>query len=173
MTRKSTRRVLSHSLLRLLVRSHRSLIRLLRSVRFARELRCAHSFPRSLTHSEAHGKEIYAYELNASISYIFNPLCSGPRDRSSIYAKRSLFRPRHGLSSDFLRHCRHTRSSRLPHSRDRGLQRGAVDAARQLPRRSRRPTCPETRRRVPSGSRNVSSFSTAHGNHPFGEKQQV
>ena len=40
---KSTRRVLGHSLVRSLVRSHRSLIRLLRTGRFARALRCAHS----------------------------------------------------------------------------------------------------------------------------------
>merc|ERR1711951_261612 len=51
MTMKSTRRVLGHSLLRSLVRSHRSLIRLLRTARFARALRCAHLFARSLTHS--------------------------------------------------------------------------------------------------------------------------
>ena len=48
---KSTRRVLGHSLLRSLVRPHRSLIRLLRTARFAHALRCAHSFARSLTHS--------------------------------------------------------------------------------------------------------------------------
>ena len=35
----------------LLARSHRSLICLLRTARFARALRCAHSFPGSLTHS--------------------------------------------------------------------------------------------------------------------------
>ena len=40
---KSTRRVLGHSLFRLLVRSHHSLIRLLRTGCFARALRCAHS----------------------------------------------------------------------------------------------------------------------------------
>ena len=51
MTMKSTRRVLGHSLLRLLVRSHCSLILFLSTARFARELRCAHSFARSLTHS--------------------------------------------------------------------------------------------------------------------------
>ena len=38
--------VLGHSLVRSLVRSHRSLVRLLRT---ARALRCAHSFARSLT----------------------------------------------------------------------------------------------------------------------------
>ena len=41
--------VLGHSLVRSLVRSHRSLPRLLRTARFARALRCAHSFARSLT----------------------------------------------------------------------------------------------------------------------------
>ena len=51
MTMKSTRRVLGHSLLRSLVRLHRSLIRLLRTARFARALRCAHSLARSLTRS--------------------------------------------------------------------------------------------------------------------------
>ena len=48
---KSTRWVLGHSLVRSLVCSHHSLIRLLRTARFARALRCAHSFARSLTHS--------------------------------------------------------------------------------------------------------------------------
>ena len=51
MTMKSTRKVLGHSLLRSLIRSHRSLIRLLRTARFARALRCTHSFARSLTRS--------------------------------------------------------------------------------------------------------------------------
>ena len=41
--------VLGHSLVRSLVRSHRSLVRLLRTARFARALRCAHLFARSLT----------------------------------------------------------------------------------------------------------------------------
>ena len=41
--------VLGHSLIHSLVRSHRSLIRMLRTARFARALRCAHSFARSLT----------------------------------------------------------------------------------------------------------------------------
>ena len=50
---KSTRRVLGHSLLRLLFRLHHSLIRLLRTARFARALRCAHSFVRSLTRFHA------------------------------------------------------------------------------------------------------------------------
>ena len=42
--------VMGHSLVRSLVCSHRSLTRLLRTVRFARALRCAHLFARSLTH---------------------------------------------------------------------------------------------------------------------------
>ena len=41
--------VLGHSLVRSLVRSHRSLVRLLRTASFARALHCAHSFARSLT----------------------------------------------------------------------------------------------------------------------------
>ena len=53
-TMKSTLRVLDHSPLCLLVRSHRSLIRLLRTVR---AIRCAHSFARSIAHSGPHGKE--------------------------------------------------------------------------------------------------------------------
>ena len=51
--------VLGHSLDRLFVRSHRSLVRLLRTARFARALRCAHSLTRSLAHfahSLARGK---------------------------------------------------------------------------------------------------------------------
>ena len=48
---KSARWVLCNSFIRSLVRSHRSLIRLLHTARFARALRCAHSFARSLTHS--------------------------------------------------------------------------------------------------------------------------
>ena len=74
---KSTRRVLGHLLLRSLVRLYRSLIRLLRTAHFARALRCAHSFARSLTDSGAHGKGIYVCELNASISYTFCPLRRG------------------------------------------------------------------------------------------------
>ena len=49
MTMKSTRRVLGHLLLRLLLLSHRSLICLLRTACFALALRCAHSLARSLT----------------------------------------------------------------------------------------------------------------------------
>ena len=73
MTKKSTHRVLGHSLVRSLVHSHRTLIRFHRTARFACALRCAalRSFVRSLarpfTRSGAHGKEVFVYELNASI----------------------------------------------------------------------------------------------------------
>ena len=77
MTIKSTRRVLGHSLLRSLVRSHRSLIRLIRTARFARALRCSHSFALLLTHSVAHWKEVFVDGMNASILYSFSPLCKG------------------------------------------------------------------------------------------------
>ena len=74
---KSTRRVLGHSLIRSLVRSHCSPIRFLGTASFARALRSAYSFVRSLAHSltrsQARGKEIFFYELNASISYYFGP----------------------------------------------------------------------------------------------------
>ena len=68
MTMKSTRRALGYSVLRSLVRSHHSLIRSLRTACFARALRCADSFARSLTRSGAHGKEVFVYEMSASIS---------------------------------------------------------------------------------------------------------
>ena len=48
-TFKSTRRELGHSLLRSLIRSHRSLIRLLRTARFARAFHYAHLLAHSLT----------------------------------------------------------------------------------------------------------------------------
>ena len=98
-----------HSLLHSDVRSHRSLIRLLRTACFARALRCAHSFARtahsfacsallaslartaalicslarSITHSGAHRKEVVFYFakcVNYSISCHCNQLC----DRSSF-----------------------------------------------------------------------------------------
>ena len=59
----STRRVLGHSLLRLPICVHRLLICLL--------IRSLQLRARSFIHS------IYVYELNASISYNFNPLCGG------------------------------------------------------------------------------------------------
>ena len=61
-------------------RTHRRLIHLLRDTRFARALRCAPlrsfvcSLARPFTHSRAHGKEVFVYEFNASISCSFNPL---------------------------------------------------------------------------------------------------
>ena len=66
------RRELGHSLAHSLVRSHRSLIRLFRTARSAALIR---SLARSLTRSGAHGKEVFVYELNASISYNLGPLC--------------------------------------------------------------------------------------------------
>ena len=57
---KSTRRVLGHSLVRSLIRSHRSLIRLLRTTRFARSL--THSLPSS-------------WESGLCL-YDFDPLCN-------------------------------------------------------------------------------------------------
>ena len=53
------RKVLGHSLVRSLVHSHHSLMGLLRTARFARALRCADSFARSLTFSRGHGKEVF------------------------------------------------------------------------------------------------------------------
>ena len=73
--------VLGHSLLRSLVHSHRSLIRLLRTARFARALCCAHSFARSLAHSGSHGKVVVVHGMNASFSYSFKPLCMVPSAR--------------------------------------------------------------------------------------------
>ena len=57
MTMKSTRRVLGHSLLRSLVRSHRSSIHLLLTARFVLPATLIHSFVRSLAHFAAQGKE--------------------------------------------------------------------------------------------------------------------
>ena len=62
MTMKSSRRVLGHLLVHSLVRSHRSLIRLLGTARFAR----------SLTRSRAHGKEVYVYGLKLHEIDAFN-----------------------------------------------------------------------------------------------------
>ena len=48
----------------------------LRTARFARALRRAHSFARTAYSlaSELMGKRVFVYEMNASISYSFNPL---------------------------------------------------------------------------------------------------
>ena len=51
---KLTRRVMDHSLIRSLIRSHRSLIRLLRTASFARALCRAHSLARLLARSLTH-----------------------------------------------------------------------------------------------------------------------
>ena len=79
---KSTRRIIGNLLFCLLVRSHRSLIRLLITACFARALCCAHSFAHSPTHSGAHGKAIFVYELNAPILYSFSPLFNASNRRS-------------------------------------------------------------------------------------------
>ena len=70
--------VLGHSLIRLLVRSHCSLIHLLRTTRFACALRCAQSFACLLTLLTPllMGKRFFLYEMNGSPAYSFNPLCS-------------------------------------------------------------------------------------------------
>ena len=82
MSMKSTRKVLGHSLLRSIVRSHRSLIRLLRTARLARALPCTHLFVRSLAHPHAHGNEVHVYRLYVSILYSINPLWGGFRVRA-------------------------------------------------------------------------------------------
>ena len=64
-----THKVLGHSLVRSLVHSHRTLIHFLRTARFARALRGAHSLDRLLTHVR---------ELNASIPYPFKSQCGRP-----------------------------------------------------------------------------------------------
>ena len=51
-------KVMGHSLVRSRIRSHRSLVRLLRTARFARALRCAHSLAH-FAHSLARGKVNY------------------------------------------------------------------------------------------------------------------
>ena len=80
---KLTRRALGHSLLRSLVGSHRSLICLLRTARFARASRRAHSLARLVNRLRTQGKGVYVYELNASISYSLKPLWSDFSERMS------------------------------------------------------------------------------------------
>ena len=75
--------LLDHSLLRSLLRSHHSLIRYaqhcsLRSrsplCSFARSFAFIRLLARWLAHSGAHGKQVFVYESNASISYrVHNP----------------------------------------------------------------------------------------------------
>ena len=62
MTRKSTRS------------RRRALGHLLRSACFAPAVPLARLLARSLTHSEAHGKEVFVYGMSLSISFNFNPL---------------------------------------------------------------------------------------------------
>ena len=65
-------------LIRSLVPSHSSLIRVLHNARFARALRCASWLARSLSRSQAHGKAVCVFEWNASMSYYFFPLWDAP-----------------------------------------------------------------------------------------------
>ena len=69
---KLTRRGLGH----LLIRSHHSFacFALLASLACSAALIC--SLARLITYSGAHGKDIFVYELNASISYSLNSLCT-------------------------------------------------------------------------------------------------
>ena len=76
MIQESTRRVLGHSLVHSLVHSHRTLVRLLRSARFARALRCAQLFAPSLSSLARSWERGFHDEVNTSISYSFNPLCA-------------------------------------------------------------------------------------------------
>ena len=57
-----------------LVSLHRPLICLLQTPCFACTLICLLAC--SLTHFQAHGKEVFVQEMNALISYHFNPLCT-------------------------------------------------------------------------------------------------
>ena len=83
---KSTRRVLGHSLVRSLVRSHCPLICSLCTAHFARTLRCAHLFVRSLTRLLPSSWERGGYlcELNTSISCNFYVHSSSPRPTSGL-----------------------------------------------------------------------------------------
>ena len=72
-------RKLGHSLVRLLVGSNRSLIRLLHTARFAHALHSRaplRSFARKLTRSRAHGKAVFVYKTNTLIAYNSISLCS-------------------------------------------------------------------------------------------------
>ena len=71
MTTESTRTVLDHSLLHLLA----PLTHLLASHCSLGSRAPLHSFVCSLTHSVAHGKEVFVYGMTAPISHSFNPLC--------------------------------------------------------------------------------------------------
>ena len=48
---------------------------------FVRTLRCAHSCTSSLTHSGAHGKSVFVYEMSTSNYFNFDPLCAPPSPR--------------------------------------------------------------------------------------------
>jgi len=86
--------VMGHSLVRSLVRSHRSLVRLLRTARFARALRCAHSFARSLAHSLPS-----SWDSGIFLSYFQSVLdhCALKKDLLTERCPKKL--PRSGFSS--------------------------------------------------------------------------
>ena len=76
---KSTLRVPGHSLVRSLIRSHRSLVHLLHTACFARAFRCDHSLARLLTRSRAHG--IFVNELHEFHAVSIHSLPPSPRVR--------------------------------------------------------------------------------------------
>ena len=60
------------------------------------------SLARSLAHSGAHGKEVFVYELNASISYHLNPLYCGLKSRINAVVNHRASRCWRGnLSKEF------------------------------------------------------------------------
>ena len=69
MTMKSTHRVLGYSL----VRSHRTFAFFALLASLARFPALIRSLAHPLTRTRAHGKEVFVYEFNASISCSFNP----------------------------------------------------------------------------------------------------
>ena len=115
-----TLRVLGHSLVRSLVPSHRTLIHFLHTPRFCLRaplrsffcslaLHCSlcsraqlRSFVCLLAHSRAHGKEVYIYELNASISCSFNPLWVEKKSKQIEGKESRLRNQRTGILRIFL-----------------------------------------------------------------------
>ena len=87
---KSTRRVLGHSLLCSLVRSHHSLIRLLRT---ARALRCALSFAHLPTYSQAAHSQVGIEGVIFDFTFYsrFFPACDA---RSYLSVRLNIVRPR-------------------------------------------------------------------------------
>ena len=75
---------LGQPLVRSLVRSHGLFTRSALLASLARSAALIRLIARSITRSQAHRKEIYVFELNASISYSFNPTCAGGNMRPDI-----------------------------------------------------------------------------------------